>query len=284
MTCDDNISHIARQAAITCLVTLGTSQVVLRYVTHEQPLGAVLQLIVGLLVSCFIVMYFVKNISGVYVRTMILSTVLILDDVLPCQMAWYLQIIVLFHLGEFLSTAVFSPSTLRTSSFLLNHSTAYHVAMVASVIEYNIENYFFEDYFTNYKIMYIGISLSLFGDFLRKFSMFWCGPGFTHLIQYSKRKDHVLVTDGPYRFVRHPGYAGWAIWAISTQVILCNPVCVILYTLATFKFFEDRIPHEELMLFQFFGDEYETYKKHVTFSGIPFVSGPDKNPWKRYYQ
>ena len=31
---------------------------------------------------------------------MILSTVLILDDVLPCQMAWYLQIIVLFHLGK----------------------------------------------------------------------------------------------------------------------------------------------------------------------------------------
>ena len=28
--------------------------------------------------------------------------------------------------------------------------------MIASVIEYNIENYFFGDYFTNYKLMYIG--------------------------------------------------------------------------------------------------------------------------------
>ena len=61
MACDDNISHIARQAAITCLATFGASQLVLRYVTYEQPLGPILQLVVGLLVSCFVVMYFVKK-------------------------------------------------------------------------------------------------------------------------------------------------------------------------------------------------------------------------------
>ena len=167
--------------------------------------------------------------------------------------------------------------------------------MIAACIEYNVERYFFGEMFENSNVMKIGVVLSLFGDFLRKFSMFWCGPGFTHLIQFHKRKDHKLVTDGPYGYVRHPGYTGWAIWAISTQskpqscldqsnvvyqVILCNPVCVVLYTLATFKFFDDRIPDEEYMLYQFFGDDYDKYKQKVKYSGIPFVSGPERNPWK----
>ena len=55
------------------------------------------------------------------------------------------------------------------------------------------------------------------GDLLRKLSMFWCGPGFTHLIQYRKRNEHKLITTGPYAIVRHPGYTGWALWAISSQ-------------------------------------------------------------------
>merc|ERR1711990_1224595 len=152
--------------------------------------------------------------------------------------------------------------------------------MIAACIEYNVERYFFGEMFENSNVMKIGVLLSLFGDFLRKFSMFWCGPGFTHLIQFHKRKDHKLVTDGPYGYVRHPGYTGWAIWAISTQIILCNPICVVLYTLATFRFFDDRIPDEEYMLFQFFGDDYDKYKQKVKYSGIPFVSGPERNPWK----
>ena len=62
-------------------------------------------------------------------------------------------------------------------------------------------------------------------------------------------------------------------------VVLCNPVCFVLYTIATYKFFEDRIPDEESLLFHFFGDEYAEYKKAVPRSGIPFVDGPSENPW-----
>ena len=145
--------------------------------------------------------------------------------------------------------------------------------------------------------------MTVSGDVLRKLSMFWCGSGFTHLIQYRKRTEHRLITTGPYAIVRHPGYTGWAIWAIASQgsltlsflvsssfrllydfnstysVVLCNPVSFVLYTFATYKFFEDRIPDEESLLFHFFGDEYAAYKKAVPRSGIPFVNGPDENPW-----
>ena len=63
----------------------------------------------------------------------------------------------------------------------------------------------------------MGITMTVSGDVLRKLSMFWCGSGFTHLIQYRKRTEHRLITTGPYAIVRHPGYTGWAIWAIASQ-------------------------------------------------------------------
>ena len=31
------------------------------------------------------------------------------------------------------------------------------------------------------------------------------------------------------RFVRHPGYLGWFIWAVGTQVLLCNPLSMISF-------------------------------------------------------
>lgn len=31
------------------------------------------------------------------------------------------------------------------------------------------------------------------------------------------------------RYVRHPGYLGWLLWAVGTQVLLCNPVTTIAF-------------------------------------------------------
>ena len=46
---------------------------------------------------------------------------------------------------------------------------------------------------------------------------------------------------------------------------------VLAYAGATFHFFWDRIPYEEELLVQFFGDEYVRYRAR-TYIGIPFMA------------
>jgi len=51
-----------------------------------------------------------------------------------------------------------------------------------------------------------------------------------------------LVDSGFYSFSRHPSYFGWFWWSIGTELLLCNPICFIFYTYASWNFFNDRIP------------------------------------------
>ena len=155
--------------------------------------------------------------------------------------------------------------------------------MVAAILEFSALHALFGTGYVVKILSTFGFYLALFGDFIRKLSMIWCGPGFTHLIQYHRRSEHKLVTTGPYSLCRHPSYFGWGLWSIASQgtwvpssvtkilVCLCNPVCIILYTCATYSFFADRIPHEEQTLRFLFGREYDDYRKKVLFSGIPFL-------------
>jgi protein-S-isoprenylcysteine O-methyltransferase len=96
------------------------------------------------------------------------------------------------------------------------------------------------------------------------------GHNFTHLIQTSRRANHELVTWGPYRWVRHPGYAGWLIWAVGTQLLLCNPLCLVGFAAAAIRFFRSRAQYEDQLLAEFFGEQHARYRAVIP-SGIPFV-------------
>ena len=52
-------------------------------------------------------------------------------------------------------------------------------------------------------------------------------------------------------------------------------MCVLAYTAASWYFFYDRIPHEEELLQDFFGEAYAAYKKR-TFIGIPGIEWATK--------
>eukprot|EP00898_Chlorokybus_atmophyticus_P004963 jgi/Chlat1/5468/Chrsp36S09005 len=117
----------------------------------------------------------------------------------------------------------------------------------------------------------VGITLVIGGECVRKAGMIAAGASFTHVIQHQKRPQHALVTHGVYKYIRHPGYAGWFYWAIGTQLLLCNPVCTIAFATVAWRFFAERIPYEEALLRNFFGRQYEEYAARTP-TWIPFIA------------
>ncbi|KAI6676739.1 hypothetical protein NL676_037535 [Syzygium grande] len=114
------------------------------------------------------------------------------------------------------------------------------------------------------------LAMIVVGEIIRKMAIITAGRAFTHLIKIYHEDHHKLITHGIYRFIRHPGYCGFFIWSVGTQIMLCNPVSTFAFAAVVWHFFATRIPYEEFFLRQFFGREYEEYAQTVP-SGVPFV-------------
>src|ERR1044071_2052888 len=76
------------------------------------------------------------------------------------------------------------------------------------------------------------------------------------------RKQHTLVTSGPYRWVRHPLYT------IGASLFIAFGMMADLWFIAglgvlTFILMAIRTPKEEANLIEKFGDEYREYMKHT---------------------
>ncbi|XP_065218484.1 protein-S-isoprenylcysteine O-methyltransferase [Planococcus citri] len=185
---------------------------------------------------------------------------------------WYMCVLSFFHYSEYLAIAVTNPKTLTTDAFMLNHSLAYKTAACVSWLEFFLEYYFYRDLKDHYYISIIGLLLCICGEIVRKLSMITASTNFNHIVQTVKHRDHILITHGIYGLCRHPSYVGWFYWSIGTQIVLVNPICIVVYAVASWTFFNGRIIVEEESLINFFGEEYINYKSKVP-SGLPFIKG-----------
>ena len=83
------------------------------------------------------------------------------------------------------------------------------------------------------------------------------------------RKEHKLVTNGPYRWVRHPLYTVGASLFVSFGMMADNWFIAALGVL-TFILMAIRTPKEEANLIEKFGDEYREYMK-TTGRFLPYL-------------
>jgi protein-S-isoprenylcysteine O-methyltransferase Ste14 len=103
---------------------------------------------------------------------------------------------------------------------------------------------------------WLGFVLATFGMGL----IFWSGLTLGRLYspEVTIQKNHRLITNGPYRFIRHPRYLGGMIQGIGLSLLFRSWIGMVL----TFLFFVIilfRIQDEEVLMSKEFDEEWESY-------------------------
>jgi protein-S-isoprenylcysteine O-methyltransferase Ste14 len=73
------------------------------------------------------------------------------------------------------------------------------------------------------------------------------------------REGHKLVTDGIYRYVRHPMYTAFWLWAVAQALLLPNWIAGLAGLVGFGTLYVLRVGQEERLMLDTFGDAYRAY-------------------------
>lgn len=104
----------------------------------------------------------------------------------------------------------------------------------------------------------LGIVLFTAGLTLRWVAILSLKQAFT--VKVTILKGHKLKSDGVYRWMRHPSYTGMYIYALGLGIALHSILSVAILLWGVWYTTHNRIPVEEAVLEDHFGQEYRDYK------------------------
>jgi len=104
----------------------------------------------------------------------------------------------------------------------------------------------------------VGLVIFVLGVGLRGWSIRTLGRHFTWRLGI--RTEHRLVTDGPYRWLRHPSYTGAMLLFAGTQVVLGSATGLVLALVGFPLYYRQRIADEEAMLAEALGEPYQAWQ------------------------
>jgi protein-S-isoprenylcysteine O-methyltransferase Ste14 len=110
-------------------------------------------------------------------------------------------------------------------------------------------------------VRWLGVVLYVAGGALRIWPVFVLGRRFSGLVAIQPGRE--LVTDGPYRFIRHPSYLGMIILMLGWALAFRSGPGLIVAALILPPLLA-RIRSEEALLQTQFGAQYDAYCKRTS--------------------
>ena len=100
-------------------------------------------------------------------------------------------------------------------------------------------------------------------------NLFDLNPFFSPVVRIQEERGHHVITAGPYRLVRHPGYVAISVLMLASGVVLGSwlsvvPMAVLVLLVLRRTALEDRFLHEHL-------DGYVEYARHVRYRLLPGI-------------
>lgn len=122
-------------------------------------------------------------------------------------------------------------------------------------------------YILNYIIIYVStlvnilaIIFSISGLIICIYSRIILGSNWSKDVMI--KKDHQLITKGPYKYIRHPIYTGLLMLYLGTMLAIGNVGSVLGFIILAFSFYLKANEEENLMI-KNFGERYILYQRET---------------------
>jgi protein-S-isoprenylcysteine O-methyltransferase Ste14 len=114
----------------------------------------------------------------------------------------------------------------------------------------------------------ISLSILLLASMLFTWSMV-SNKFFSTMVRIQKERGHTLVAEGPYKYVRHPGYLGYILMVIATPFALGSIYALLMSFLVMIIFIIRAAMEDRILLYELEG--YREYSQKVRYKLIPFI-------------
>jgi protein-S-isoprenylcysteine O-methyltransferase Ste14 len=108
-------------------------------------------------------------------------------------------------------------------------------------------------------LRWFGVALAIFGFLLLQWAQSTLGKSWSDTPRMMT--EQILITSGPYEFVRHPIYTAFILILGSLFLLSANGLVGLTWIGMTALEVTSRIRFEERLMIEYFGDQYRDYMK-----------------------